>query len=87
MAELRIEKPTLIAKVEGTVFVMDAEGALRPATPGMQLEPGMRLVSGSDGHVELVDTGGEPSGPARPEASPEPLAADPELASLQEAIR
>lgn len=29
MTELRIDKPTLIAKVEGTVFVMDADGSLR----------------------------------------------------------
>lgn len=35
MAELRIDKPTLIAKVEGAVFVMDADGSLRRAPPGM----------------------------------------------------
>ncbi|MFQ2647410.1 retention module-containing protein [Aeromonas caviae] len=87
MTELRIEKPTLIAKVEGTVFVMDADGAQRPATPGMQLEPGTRLVSGSNGHVELVEAGGERPEPAQQEAPPEPMTADPELASLQEAIR
>ncbi|WP_323916794.1 retention module-containing protein [Aeromonas caviae] len=87
MTELRIEKPTLIAKVEGTVFVMDADGAQHPATPGMQLEPGTRLVSGSNGHVELVEAGGERPEPAQQEAPPEPMTADPELASLQEAIR
>ena len=54
MAELRIDKPTLIAKVEGAVFVMDADGSLRRATPGMQLEPGMRLLTESDGQVELA---------------------------------
>lgn len=86
MTELRIEKPTLIAKVEGTVFVMDADGAQRPATPGMQLEPGTRLVSGSNGHVELVEAGGERPEPAQPEAAL-PAGADAELASLQEAIR
>ena len=59
MAELRIEKPTLIAKVEGAVFVMDADGAQRPATPGMQLEPGMRLLTESDGQVELAEAGSE----------------------------
>ncbi|MFQ2856267.1 retention module-containing protein [Aeromonas caviae] len=87
MAELRIDKPTLIAKVEGAVFVMDADGSLRRATPGMQLEPGTRLVSGSNGHVELVEAGGERPEPAQQEAPPEPMTADPELASLQEAIR
>ncbi|BBT66800.1 hypothetical protein WP8S18E04_21840 [Aeromonas caviae] len=80
MTELRIEKPTLIAKVEGTVFVMDADGAQRPATPGMQLEPGTRLVSGSNGHVELVEAGGERPEPAQPEAAL-PAGADAELAS------
>ncbi|MFM5843711.1 retention module-containing protein [Aeromonas sanarellii] len=82
MAELRIEKPTLIAKVEGAVFVMDADGAQRPATPGMQLEPGMRLLTGSDGQVELADAVDQRPEPAQPEA-----ALPAELASLQEAIR
>ena len=59
MAELRIDKPTLIAKVEGAVFVMDADGSLRRATPGMQLEPGMRLLTESDGQVELAEAGSE----------------------------
>ena len=35
MAELRIEKPTLVTQVEGAVFVMDADGSLHPATLGM----------------------------------------------------
>jgi len=82
MAELRIEKPTLIAKVEGAVFVMDADGAQRPATPGMQLEPGMRLLTGSDGQVELADAVDQRPEPAQPEA-----ALPAELTSLQEAIR
>lgn len=82
MAELRIEKPTLIAKVEGAVFVMDADGAQRPATPGMQLEPGMRLLTGSDGLVELADAVDQRPEPAQPEA-----ALPAELTSLQEAIR
>jgi len=86
MAELRIDKPTLIAKVEGAVFVMDADGSLRRATPGMQLEPGMRLLTESDGQVELEEAGSERPEPAQPEAAL-PAGADAELASLQEAIR
>ncbi|MEB6606449.1 retention module-containing protein [Aeromonas sanarellii] len=86
MAELRIEKPTLIAKVEGAVFVMDADGAQRPATPGMQLEPGMRLLTGSDGQVELADAVDQRPEPAQPEVAL-PAGTDAELASLQEAIR
>ncbi|MGN4952515.1 retention module-containing protein [Aeromonas caviae] len=86
MAELRIDKPTLIAKVEGAVFVMDADGSLRRATPGMQLEPGMHLLTESDGQVELAEAGSERPEPAQPEAAL-PAGADAELASLQEAIR
>ncbi|MEI4952025.1 retention module-containing protein [Aeromonas caviae] len=86
MAELRIDKPTHIAKVEGAVFVMDADGSLRRATPGMQLEPGMRLLTESDGQVELAEAGSERPEPTQPEA-PLPAGADAELASLQEAIR
>ncbi|WP_324038314.1 retention module-containing protein [Aeromonas caviae] len=86
MAELRIDKPTHIAKVEGAVFVMDADGSLRRATPGMQLEPGMRLLTESDGQVELAEAGSERPEPAQPEAAL-PAGADAELASLQEAIR
>ncbi|MFQ2511471.1 retention module-containing protein [Aeromonas caviae] len=86
MAELRIDKPTLIAKVEGAVFVMDADGSLRRATPGMQLEPGMRLLTESDGQVELAEAGSERTEPTQPEAAL-PAGADAELASLQEAIR
>ncbi|WP_323945673.1 retention module-containing protein [Aeromonas caviae] len=86
MAELRIDKPTLIAKVEGAVFVMDADGSLRRATPGMQLEPGMRLLTESDGQVELAEAGRERPEPPQPEAAL-PAGADAELASLQEAIR
>ncbi len=85
MAELRIDKPTLIAKVEGAVFVMDADGSLRRATPGMQLEPGMRLLTESDGQVELAEAGSERPEPTQPEAAL-PAGADAELASLQEAI-
>ncbi|MDY7766675.1 retention module-containing protein, partial [Aeromonas caviae] len=88
MAELRIDKPTLIAKVEGAVFVMDADGSLRRATPGMQLEPGMRLLTESDGQVELAEAGSERAEPTQPEAVlPAGAGADAELASLQEAIR
>ncbi|MFQ2717812.1 retention module-containing protein [Aeromonas caviae] len=50
----------------------------------MQLEPGMRLLTESDGQVELAEAGSERPEPAQPEAA---LPADTELASLQEAIR
>ena len=52
----------------------------------MQLEPGMRLLTESDGRVELAEAGNERPEPAQPEAAL-PAGADAELASLQEAIR
>ncbi len=89
MAELRIEKPTLVTQVEGAVFVMDADGTLRRATPGMQLEPGMRLLTESDGRFELADPAGEAPDASQPEqGGVGPVGAmNPELATLQEAIR
>ncbi|NEX83863.1 retention module-containing protein [Aeromonas rivipollensis] len=88
MAELRIEKPTLVTQVEGAVFVMDADGSLHPATLGMQLLPGMRLLTEGDGRFELADPAKTPNADQPELAQTEPnLAMDPELASLQEAIR
>ncbi|WP_394293672.1 retention module-containing protein [Aeromonas rivipollensis] len=88
MAELRIEKPTLVTQVEGAVFVMDADGSLHPATLGMQLLPGMRLLTEGDGRFELADPAKTQNADQPELAQTEPnLAMDPELASLQEAIR
>lgn len=88
MAELRIEKPTLVTQVEGTVLVMDADGSLHRATLGMQLLPGMRLLTEGDGRFELADPAKTPDADQPELAQTEPnLAMDPELASLQEAIR
>ncbi|MGY3859967.1 retention module-containing protein, partial [Aeromonas intestinalis] len=89
MAELRIEKPTLINHLEGKVFVMDADGTLRPATVGMQLQPGERLLTEGNGRFELGDPAdGENLDQAElAKAQPDPQAVDPELASLQQAIR
>ncbi|WP_349917947.1 retention module-containing protein [Aeromonas veronii] len=89
MAELRIEKPTLINHLEGKVFVMDADGTLRPATVGMQLQPGESLLTEGNGRFELGDPAdGENLDQAElAKAQPDPQAVDPELASLQQAIR
>ncbi|MFM5138727.1 retention module-containing protein [Aeromonas rivipollensis] len=88
MAELRIEKPTLVTQVEGAVFVMDADGSLHPATLGMQLLPGMRLLTEGDGRFELADPAKTQNADQPELAQTEPnLAMEPELASLQEAIR
>ncbi|WP_265435783.1 retention module-containing protein [Aeromonas media] len=88
MAELRIEKPTLVTQVEGTVLVMDADGSLHRATLGMQLLPGMRLLTEGDGRFELADPAKTPDADQSELAQAEPnVAIDPELASLQEAIR
>ena len=89
MAELRIEKPTLVTQVEGAVFVMDADGILRRATLGMQLEPGMSLLTESDGRFELAEPAGEAPDASQPEqGGVGPAGAmNPELATLQEAIR
>ncbi|MGY3920743.1 retention module-containing protein [Aeromonas eucrenophila] len=90
MAELRIEKPTLITELEGAVFVMDADGSLHRAVVGMQLQPGERLLADSDGRFELADPADEANASDRLELAqlqPDPQQLDPELASLQEAIR
>ncbi|WP_310598261.1 retention module-containing protein [Aeromonas aquatica] len=90
MAELRIEKPTLITQLEGVVFVMDADGTLHRAAVGMQLQPGERLLAESDGRFELADPAAEANTSDRLELAqlqPDPQQLDPELASLQEAIR
>ncbi|MGL5811900.1 MAG: retention module-containing protein [Aeromonas sp.] len=89
MAELRIEKPTLINHLEGRVFVMDGDGNLRPAAVGMQLQPGERLLTEADGRFELADPvdGRDPDQLELAMTQPTPQSVDPELAKLQEAIR
>ncbi|MBL0512127.1 retention module-containing protein [Aeromonas media] len=87
MAELRIEKPTLVTQVEGTVLVMDADGSLHRATLGMQLLPGMRLLTEGDGRFELADPAKTPDADQSLAQAEPNVAMDPELASLQEAIR
>ena len=89
MAELRIEKPTLINHLEGRVFVMDGDGNLRPAAVGMQLQPGERLLAEADGRFELADPvdGRDPDQLELAMTQPAPQSVDPELAKLQEAIR
>lgn len=92
MAELQIEKSTVIARVEGTAFVISADGSVTPAKAGMALVPGDRLQTAQGAQVEMAD----PEVPAEPEAQASADAAavngneqplDPDLASLQEAIR
>ncbi|MEZ6931360.1 retention module-containing protein [Aeromonas sp. S16(2024)] len=89
MAELRIEKPTLVTQVEGAVFVMNTDGSLHPATLGMQLQPGMRLLTEGGGRFELADPAGETPDVGQPVPAQVEDGADlaPELASLQDAIR
>lgn len=92
MAELQIEKSTVIARVEGTAFVISADGSVTPAKAGMALVPGDRLQTAQGAQIEMADS----EVPAEPEAqastdvaavngNEQPL--DPDLASLQEAIR
>ncbi|UAK70719.1 retention module-containing protein [Aeromonas enteropelogenes] len=92
MAELQIEKSTVIARVEGPAFVISADGSVTPAKAGMALVPGDRLQTAQGAQVEMAD----PEVPAEPEAQASADAAavngneqplDPDLASLQEAIR
>ena len=94
MAELQIEKSTVISQLEGSVFVISADGSVIRAKVGMALQPGDRLQAAQGGHFQLAEPGSDPAGeqdmaakpgPATPAADGQP--ADPELASLQEAIR
>ncbi|TNJ04639.1 retention module-containing protein [Aeromonas veronii] len=94
MAELQIEKSTVITQLEGSVFVISADGSVIRAKVGMALQPGDRLQAAQGGHFQLAEPGSDPAGeqdmaakpvPATPAADGQP--ADPELASLQEAIR
>lgn len=94
MAELQIEKSTVISQLEGSVFVISADGSVIRAKVGMALQPGDRLQAAQGGHFQLAEPGSDPAGeqdmaakpvPATPAADGQPT--DPELASLQEAIR
>ncbi|EPX9365306.1 retention module-containing protein [Aeromonas veronii] len=94
MAELQIEKSTVISQLEGSVFVISADGSVIRAKVGMALQPGDRLQTAQGGHFQLAEPGSEPAGEQDMAAKPEPATpaadgqlADPELASLQEAIR
>ncbi|WP_139709448.1 retention module-containing protein [Aeromonas allosaccharophila] len=94
MAELQIEKSTVITQLEGSVFVISADGSVIRATVGMALQPGNRLQSAQGGHFQLAELGSDTAGEQEIAAKPEPATpaadgqlADPELASLQEAIR
>ncbi|MFM5621946.1 retention module-containing protein [Aeromonas veronii] len=94
MAELQIEKSTVISQLEGSVFVISADGSVIRAKVGMALQPGDRLQAAQGGHFQLAEPGSEPAGEQDMAAQPEPATpaadgqpADPELASLQEAIR
>lgn len=94
MAELQIEKSTLITQLEGSVFVISADGSVIRATVGMALQPGDRLQTAQGGDFQLAEPGSDTAGEQEVAAKPEPATpaadgqpADPELASLQEAIR
>lgn len=94
MAELQIEKSTVISQLEGSVFVISADGSVIRAKVGMALQPGDRLQTAQGGHFQLAEPGSEPAGEQDMAAKPEPATpvadgqpTDPELASLQEAIR
>ncbi|WP_323924451.1 retention module-containing protein [Aeromonas veronii] len=94
MAELQIEKSTVISQLEGSVFVISADGSVIRAKVGMALQPGDRLQAAQGGHFQLAKPGSDPAGEQDMAAKPEPATpaadgqpADPELASLQEAIR
>lgn len=94
MAELQIEKSTVITQLEGSVFVISADGSVIRAKVGMALQPGDRLQAAQGGHFQLAEPGSDPAGEQDMAAKPEPATpaadgqpADPELASLQEAIR
>ncbi|WFO53183.1 retention module-containing protein [Aeromonas veronii] len=94
MAELQIEKSTVITQLEGSVFVISADGSVMRAKVGMALQPGDRLQSVQGSNFQLAEPGSDPAGEQETAAKPEPVTpaadgqpADPELASLQEAIR
>ncbi|MCX7130946.1 retention module-containing protein [Aeromonas sp.] len=94
MAELQIEKSTVITQLEGSVFVINADGSVIRAKVGMALLRGDRLQTAQGGQVQLAEPGSEAAGEhpaaAKPDIISEPgtgQPADPELASLQEAIR
>ncbi|MEV3832753.1 retention module-containing protein [Aeromonas allosaccharophila] len=94
MAELQIEKSTVITQLEGSVFVISADGSVIRATVGMALQPGDRLQTAQGGHFQLAEPGSDTAGEQAVAAKPEPATpavdgqpTDPELASLQEAIR
>ncbi|MEV3802253.1 retention module-containing protein [Aeromonas veronii] len=94
MAELQIEKSTVITQLEGSVFVISADGSVIRAKVGMALQPGDRLQAAQGGHFQLAEPGSDPAGEHDMAAKPEPTKpaadgqpTDPELASLQEAIR
>lgn len=94
MAELQIEKSTVISQLEGSVFVISADGSVIRAKVGMALQPGDRLQAAQGGHFQLAKPGSDPAGEQDMAAKPEPTKpaadgqpTDPELASLQEAIR
>ncbi|MFM5802517.1 retention module-containing protein [Aeromonas veronii] len=91
MAELQIEKSTVITQLEGSVFVISADGSVIRAKVGMALQPGDRLQAAQGGHFQLAEPGSDPAGEQDMAAKPEPAAdgqpTDPELTSLQEAIR
>ncbi|HEH9399754.1 TPA: retention module-containing protein [Aeromonas sobria] len=94
MAELQIEKSTVITQLEGSVFVISADGSVMRATVGMALQPGDRLQTAQGGDFQLAEPGSDTAGEQAVAAKPEPATpaadgqpADPELASLQEAIR
>ncbi|MFU1635134.1 retention module-containing protein [Aeromonas veronii] len=94
MAELQIEKSTVITQLEGSVFVISADGSVIRAKVGMALQPGDCLQAAQGGHFQLAEPGSDPAGEQDMAAKPEPATpaadgqpTDPELASLQEAIR
>ncbi|QWL62712.1 retention module-containing protein [Aeromonas jandaei] len=92
MAELQIEKSTVVTRIEGSVFVISADGAVVRATVGMTLYPGDRLQAAQGGQFALADADSQPTGQQPEPATPVPADGseaqpDQELASLQEAIR
>ncbi|MGL6265392.1 retention module-containing protein [Aeromonas jandaei] len=92
MAELQIEKSTVVTRIEGSVFVISADGAVVRATVGMALHPGDRLQAAQGGQFALADADSQPTGQQPEPATPVPADGseaqpDQELASLQEAIR